>query len=347
VDSLFFPTGDSLDYRPVKIIHAYNSAPTVIFTVEQINRDANRLSGNFNSLDKVSTQRYWHITQQGTMPYPEIQFTYDTLTTNDGVEIAEELKVAYLDTSDIWVWNDAGGIGTRDYAGTIISNNVDLSGSGYFTFGDASGGADISLPVVLSLFNIREKRGEVFLSWRSESELNNSQWQVQRKCVADTGAVYETIARLDGQGSRATATDYAFTDNQVLAGLEYSYRLVDISLQGFKHYHPEQNIIVGLPQTYQLHQNYPNPFNPLTNILYDLPVNSQVTMSVYNILGQKIATLVDKKQDAGYYKLIWEGTNQHGNRLASGMYILAIQASGIRNGKQETFSNVKKMVLVK
>jgi flagellar hook assembly protein FlgD len=93
------------------------------------------------------------------------------------------------------------------------------------------------------------------------------------------------------------------------------------------------------PTTYSLFQNYPNPFNPTTTITYELPQTSNVRLEVFNILGQRVATLVNETQEAGFYQLQWDGRDNNHLRVASGMYLYRIQA--------DKFSSVKKMLLVK
>lgn len=88
------------------------------------------------------------------------------------------------------------------------------------------------------------------------------------------------------------------------------------------------------PNNFQLHQNYPNPFNPVTTIKYDLPQAAQVELAVYNIAGQKVATLVNEKQSAGEYSINWNATD-----FPSGTYIYQLKA-----GK---FIQSKKMILLK
>jgi len=88
------------------------------------------------------------------------------------------------------------------------------------------------------------------------------------------------------------------------------------------------------PVSYSLNQNFPNPFNPVTKINYQVPALSKVMLTVYDVLGNKIATLVDKKQKAGSYSVDFSGAN-----LASGMYFYKIEAGD--------FSAIKKMTLVK
>ena len=94
-----------------------------------------------------------------------------------------------------------------------------------------------------------------------------------------------------------------------------------------------------IPSEFSLSQNYPNPFNMSTSIAYGLPEQCQVLIIVYNILGQKISTLVDGIEPAGYHQVEWNGTNSYGNTIASGVYIYRIVTS--------SYVKSKKMVLVK
>jgi Cohesin domain/FlgD Ig-like domain/Dockerin type I domain len=98
--------------------------------------------------------------------------------------------------------------------------------------------------------------------------------------------------------------------------------------------------IIGKPTSYQLDQNYPNPFNPSTTISYQIPDdNTQVRLVIYNITGQMIKTLVDGNQNAGVFKVVWDGTNNSGAKVSSGVYFYRIAA-----GK---FAQVKKLLLLK
>jgi len=94
-----------------------------------------------------------------------------------------------------------------------------------------------------------------------------------------------------------------------------------------------------LPETYSLQQNYPNPFNPSTTIRYTLPKPSDVSLSIYNIRGELVNTLVSKPQEAGYHQLIWQGEDNQGKKISSGMYIYRITTP--------EFTSAKKMVLLK
>jgi hypothetical protein len=92
-----------------------------------------------------------------------------------------------------------------------------------------------------------------------------------------------------------------------------------------------------LPEKIQLSQNFPNPFNPITTIKFNLPQNSHVTLTVYNILGQTITTLIDVQRQAGTYYVTWDGKDMQGNQVASGIYFCKIAAGD--------FTQIRKMIL--
>jgi hypothetical protein len=94
-----------------------------------------------------------------------------------------------------------------------------------------------------------------------------------------------------------------------------------------------------IPAKFQLKQNYPNPFNPATAIEYSLPVRSDVTVCVYNLLGRTIKVLVDEFQEAGHHKILWDGTDISGHPAASGIYFYHL--------KTNTFTASRKMILLK
>jgi hypothetical protein len=98
----------------------------------------------------------------------------------------------------------------------------------------------------------------------------------------------------------------------------------------------EQGII---PREFDLYQNYPNPFNPNTTIRYALKQSTRVTLTVYNLLGQEVRTLVNARQEAGYKTVIWDGLNNQGRKVASGIYLYRLEAGD--------FVKTRKMVLMK
>ena len=96
--------------------------------------------------------------------------------------------------------------------------------------------------------------------------------------------------------------------------------------------------VVFLPTDFQLKQNYPNPFNPETTIEYRLPEDGRVTLFIYNMMGQAVRRLVDAEKNAGYYRVVWDGCSDIGNRVVSGVYVIHIRAG--------SFSQTRKLVLV-
>ena len=95
----------------------------------------------------------------------------------------------------------------------------------------------------------------------------------------------------------------------------------------------------GIPLTFVLYQNYPNPFNPVTTLRYDLPVETIVTITFYDVMGRVVRTMVSTEQTAGYKSIRWNATNDAGEPVSAGMYIFTIQAG--------EFRQTKKMVLLK
>lgn len=100
-----------------------------------------------------------------------------------------------------------------------------------------------------------------------------------------------------------------------------------------------------LPKEFGLRQNYPNPFNPTTLIQYALPKTSEVKIHIFNILGQKVRNLVDERQDPGYKMIRWNGKDDSGKEVGSGIYFYRIVAQANNGG--EDFVKCKKMILLK
>lgn len=94
-----------------------------------------------------------------------------------------------------------------------------------------------------------------------------------------------------------------------------------------------------LPTTFSLSANRPNPFNPSTQIAYDVPQQAQITLTVYNLLGQEVVTLVNEVKAAGRYTVTWNGRNARGFAVASGVYVYRMVAG--------EFSETKRMTLMK
>jgi hypothetical protein len=134
-----------------------------------------------------------------------------------------------------------------------------------------------------------------------------------------------------------------YSPDTLITNISYGAEMVfDIELQ---------QIPVGIddnantiPLDYSLQQNYPNPFNPSTSIEFSVPVNSNVRLTIYNLLGQVVTTIVNEEISAGNYSVIWNGTDKNGLQVSSGVYLYKMQANG-NNGTP--YSQTKKMILLK
>jgi hypothetical protein len=99
-----------------------------------------------------------------------------------------------------------------------------------------------------------------------------------------------------------------------------------------------------LPKEFALLQNYPNPFNPATSIRFALPVNSRVVAELFNLLGQRVRTLISAELAAGNHTVEWDGTGENARQLGSGVYFLRLEAHG-ENGA--AFTGLQKLMMIK
>jgi len=144
---------------------------------------------------------------------------------------------------------------------------------------------------------------------------------------------WKTIGFVEGNGNSNSPKDYSFFDDNILAGT-YSYRLKQIDTDGKFEYSKIVQVDFNLPEKFELYQNYPNPFNPSTTISFSLPQSTNVKISVYNLIGEKVDEIVNSFLDAGIHRIIFNASNLH-----SGMYIYKLEAGNI--------SLTKKMILIK
>ena len=187
------------------------------------------------------------------------------------------------------------------------------------------------IPVELTSFTASLLNSSVRLEWTTATELNNHGFEIQRKAanVED----YVTVGFVRGQGTTTMNHSYSFVDKNLLNG-NYTYRLKQIDFNGYYNYSNEIEVDVRSLMDYSLEQNYPNPFNPSTSIGYVLKEKSAVKLSVFNMVGEEVAVLVDQTQDQGYYKVDFNASN-----LPSGIYLYKLST--------DNFTSMKKMVLIK
>lgn len=193
------------------------------------------------------------------------------------------------------------------------------------------------LPVELMSFTAVTEPKRVTLNWTTSGELNNKGFYIERKNKNNNDWV--SAGFIAGSGTSSQAHNYSYIDNNLNSGT-YSYRLKQTDFNGNYAYHSLANeVTIGVPKKFALSQNYPNPFNPTTKIDFDLPVDSRVTIKIYDMAGREVALLLNNElRSAGYYTAQFNA-----NSFASGVYFYSIVAEGTAN----KFIATKKMVLVK
>ncbi|HPG40284.1 MAG TPA: FlgD immunoglobulin-like domain containing protein [bacterium] len=235
-----------------------------------------------------------------------------------------------------------GTTATLDFAG-ITSIVITRQDEGHLNFVIDDVVFEASLPVGLSSFTARAEGQAIVLNWSTATETDNLGFILERTAgngVWQPVASYKTNAALKGQGNSSTTTNYTFTDNTVSAGKEYRYRLGDVNVAGIITMHsPIVVIMAALPQNTELFNAYPNPFNPQTTINYTLQKDAQVTITVYDLLGRLVKTLVDENQTAGSYDVTWNGSDAIGNKAASGAYLVRMQTAEV--------TQIQKVLLLK
>lgn len=167
--------------------------------------------------------------------------------------------------------------------------------------------------------------GEV--SWDVTQDLQNGAgfgWLIQKRAKTQTGHV-----RFYSREGAAAAGSLALAPKLIV---DFREQGLPKSMAGGD----EENAV---PTAYNLSQNYPNPFNPSTSIRYALPENAKVTLTIYNVLGKKVKTLVSGDRAAGYHSVVWDGKNAAGQVVSSGVYVYRLEAG--------SFVQNRKMVLVK
>lgn len=219
------------------------------------------------------------------------------------------------------------------------SGNVTLGSYTITIQGTGPGGAppvhrrtitlDVIVPVELTSFAAASDKNDVILTWNTATELNNQGFEIQRKITGE----FERVGFVEGRGTTTEAQNYLFRDKDLLSG-NYTYRLKQTDFDGSFSYSDEVEIEISQPNVFYLGQNYPNPFNPSTNIKYSIPADGNVTLKIYDILGEEVSTLVNEFQQAGTFDVVFDGSN-----LSSGVYYYQLTSGEL--------TSTKKMMLTK
>jgi len=251
----------------------------------------------------------------------------------------------YRSSNDGMNWEDFGdGLPFLNSIDKLIVNNnkiIAATSSGLWQ-------RDISqIPVELTSFTAVVSGKNVNLSWSTATETNNNGFDIERlqdsnieklKDLSTGQTSWEKIGFVSGHGTTTETQTYSFTDNNLNPG-KYSYRLKQIDYDGTFKYSKIAVAEIFSADGFDLSQNYPNPFNPVTKIKFTIPAAGtqrtvSVQLEVYDILGRKIATLINEEKEPGEYSVQFDGKN-----LTSGIYIYSLQAGN--------FIETKKMLLLK
>ena len=210
----------------------------------------------------------------------------------------------------------------RTAGSTNYWDNIDFSGT--------------IVPVELTSFTAEYVGNTTQLNWTTATELNNLGFDVQRSL---SGNAFVTIGFVHGKGTTSEIQNYSYVDRTTLPNTNYAYRLKQIDFNGSYNLLGVVNLGKSNPVNFELAQNYPNPFNPSTTISIGLPVKSDISLDVYNIVGEKVLTLYNGELEAGNYDY-----NVNASNLSSGIYVYVLNSVG-EDGNHSTLS--RKMTLLK
>ncbi len=172
------------------------------------------------------------------------------------------------------------------------------------------------IPVELIFFTSELNGNSIFLEWQTATETNNSGFEVERSQMSKVKGQmeWEQIGFVNGNGTTTEPMSYSFVDKNVHAGF-YKYRLKQIDFNGSFKYSDAIEIEVEALVEFSLEQNYPNPFNPSTVIKYSVPADGNVSLKVYDVLGNEVSSIVNEFKQAGTFDVTFDGSN-----LSSGIY---------------------------
>jgi len=301
-----------------------NTIPTFHFVLNNKIHKDNRIpprgftNANFETIQSPPVDytytdgQYWDYTEYllpSTTRYFVVNLYYQT-TSKEYVEFLRDENVTDTRGQTMYdLWN------THGKSAPVLMNSISNPSP---------------LPVELVSFTAEVKNLSVLLKWKTESEVNNYGFDVERSVE---GGKWMKVGFVQGSGNSNSPKKYFYTDTNPIGGQAFKYRLKQIDTDGSYEYSSFLEVELVLSE-FTLYQNYPNPFNPITTINYSIPKQSIVIINVFDILGNEIKTLVNEEKSAGSYEVefIAEG-------LSSGVYYYQLKA--------DSFVETKKMILMK
>ncbi len=211
------------------------------------------------------------------------------------------------------------------------------------------------VPVELTSFTATAELNSVSLNWQTATETNNSGFEIERKQVGSPQSSvgnqdWNQIAFVPGFGTTTEQKSYSFVDENLSAGT-YQYRLKQLDFDGSFEYSNTIEVEITSPTEFALAQNYPNPFNPTTKIKYTIPSvtlrqaqgDILVSLKVFDVLGNEVATLVNETQQPGIYEV--EFNVGQAISLSSGVYYYQLRVYPVSGAV--SFVETKKMILLR
>lgn len=186
------------------------------------------------------------------------------------------------------------------------------------------------IPVELTSFTASIVNNNIILNWNTATELNNQGFDIEQSF---DNQKFEKIGFVAGFGTTTEQKSYSYKVKNVVTEKTY-YRLKQVDFDGQFEYSSTIEVNGITPKKFSMEQNYPNPFNPSTKIDFTLPIESNVKISIYNLIGQKVSEIVNAKFNAGKHSFEFNASN-----LSSGIYLYKIEAGD--------FTSTKKMQLIK
>ncbi len=217
----------------------------------------------------------------------------------------------------------------------------------YESSGTIGADNDVTLSVNLTLFSARMTSRGVMLSWRTESEIDNLGFEVFRKPAGATS--FERLpVFIDGAGSTGLMNEYYYEDTEVEQGRSYAYLLKSVDLSGKREAFGPIFVQVGfsnvalvdgtVPERFNLYGNFPNPVQrgSVTAIDFAVPVvddqpggSQDVTLTVFDLLGRRVAVLMQQSLASGVYRVRWDGRNDAGELMPAGIYFYQLRSADI------------------
>ncbi|MEK9137670.1 MAG: T9SS type A sorting domain-containing protein, partial [Bacteroidota bacterium] len=292
-----------------------------------------------------------------TVPYADVTTlaTWRTLFTPSNQDANSISKaVTFASPTDLHV--AGASVGDLELRGIPITGvTTDFDGDtrpATFPYMGADEDPDNPLPITLASFTARMNphgRG-VLLEWTTLSEINNYGFYVERRRENETMYTELPNSFVPGHGTTNEPHYYSFVDSTFTSPGTYHYRLRQVDLDGTIHHTDPITINVTtlsvgeeVPHVYALFQNYPNPFNPETEIRFTVEARVRAILEVFNMLGQRVATLHDDVAEPGRHYRVGFG----GSALASGVYFYRLQAGdpSLRSG--QWFTQTRRLLLLR